>query len=74
MQKKLEDLIEESKKIGVDTINAGIKKDEDDLSFKDKIEQVSVEVLKTQGNVQFARKEEDNLKIEINNDNIANDD
>jgi len=74
MQKKLADLIEESKKIGVDTINAGIKKDEDDLSFKDKIEQVSVEVLKTQGNVQFARKEEDNLKIEINNDNIANDD
>jgi len=74
MQKKLANLIEESKKIGVDTINAGIKKDEDDLSFKDKIEQVSVEVLKTQGNVQFARKEEDNLKIEINNDNIANDD
>jgi hypothetical protein len=74
MQKKLANLIEESKKIGVDTINAGIKKDEDDLSFKDKIEHVSVEVLKTQGNVQFARKEEDNLKIEINNDNIANDD
>lgn len=33
-----------------------------------------MEILKTQGNIQFARKEEDNLKSEINHDNMSNDD
>jgi hypothetical protein len=74
MLKKLNDLKEETKLMETNNINSNVKKDEDQKNDNDKIEKTNVEILKTQGNIQFAKKEEDNLRTEIKHDNIANDD
>eukprot|EP00801_Mesodinium_rubrum_P002919 Mrub_02919.p1 GENE.Mrub_02919~~Mrub_02919.p1 ORF type:complete len:514 (+),score=112.73 Mrub_02919:29-1543(+) len=74
MLKKLSDLTEETKQMTTNNINYNGNKDDDQKSYNEKIDLVQMEILKTQGNIQFARKEEDNLKSEINHDNMSNDD
>lgn len=55
----------ETKRLEVEGFNFNNTKEDEQNAIKTQIEQTNLDILKTQGNLQFAKKEEDNLTSEI---------
>jgi len=68
------DLQLETKRLEMDKYNFTNTKEDEQSSIKNQIEQTNLDILQTKGNLEFAKKEQDNLINEIKTDRKSNDD
>lgn len=73
MQNKYADLQLETKRLEMDKQNLNNTKEEEQSSFRNQIDQTNLGVMQTKGNLEFAKKEQDNLINEIKADRLSND-